>query len=103
MTKIIIQIEREEDVKLLEAFAQRLALVYTQVLDEANMVNLSNKEWVNEINGSWTDFPESAEDLIAIIEQNKAIEALALTHLKPRSGDIIKPRCTDNNVTASRF
>lgn len=71
MTKIIIQIEREEDVKLLEAFAQRLGLVYTQVLDEANMVNLSNEEWVNEINGSWTDFPESAEDLIAIIEQNK--------------------------------
>lgn len=67
MTKIIIQIEREEDVKLLEAFAQRLGLVYTQVLDEANMVNLSNEEWVNEIN----DFPESAEDLIAIIEQNK--------------------------------
>lgn len=74
MTKIIIQIEREEDAKLLEAFAQRLGLAYTQVLDEANMANLSNEEWVNEISGSWSDFPESAEDLIALIEQNKTME-----------------------------
>lgn len=74
MTKIIIQIEREEDAKLLEAFAQRLGLVYTQVLDEANMANLSNEEWVNEISGSWSDFPESAEDLIALIEQNRTME-----------------------------
>ena len=74
MTKIIIQIEREEDAKLLEAFAQRLGLAYTQVLDEANMANLSNEEWVNEISGSWSDLPESAEDLIALIEQNKTME-----------------------------
>lgn len=74
MTKIIIQIEREEDAKLLEAFAQRLGLAYTQVLDEANMANLSNEEWVNEISGSWSDFPESAEDLIALIEQNRTME-----------------------------
>lgn len=77
MTKIIIQVEREEDVRLLEAFAQRLGLAYThqtQVLDGEDKLNLSDQAWVEEINGSWNDFPESAEDLIALIEQNRTTE-----------------------------
>lgn len=77
MTKIIIQIEREEDARLLEAFAQRLGLVYayqTQVLDEEQRNKIADQDWVEEINGSWNDFPESAEDLIALIEQNRTTE-----------------------------
>lgn len=77
MTKIIIQIEREDDARLLEAFAQRLGLAYvyqTHELESEDKSNISDRDWVNEMNGSWNDFPESAEDLIKLIQQNRTIE-----------------------------
>ncbi len=75
MTKIIIQIERSEDAKLLEAFANRLGLVYAYQ-DESTSTEASrmtDDEWVKSINGSWNDFPETAEEMIAVIEDNRTM------------------------------
>lgn len=75
MTKIIIQIERSEDAKLLEAFANRLGLVYAYQDDSTSteVSQMSDKEWVKAINGSWNDFPETAEEMINLIEDNRTL------------------------------
>lgn len=77
MTKIIIQIERSEDAQLLEAFARRLGLIYAYqegvtALDVPSTI--SDEQWVKSIEGSWSDFPETAEEFIALIESNRTLD-----------------------------
>jgi len=76
MTKIIIQIERTEDAQILEAFAKNLGLAYSyekEVLpNDATMP--SDEDWIKSMSGSWNDFPETAEEMIARIEHNKTLE-----------------------------
>ena len=72
MTKIIIQIEKSEDAQLLEAFAQKLGLQYAYQEDKGN--SISDEEWVKSMAGSWNDFPETAEEMIALIEENRTME-----------------------------
>lgn len=72
MTKIIIQIEKSEDARLLEAFVQKLGLQYAYQEDMGNSV--SDEEWVKSMGGSWNDFPETAEEMIALIEENRTME-----------------------------
>jgi hypothetical protein len=72
MTKIIIQIEKSEDAQLLEAFVQKLGLQYAYQEDMGNRV--SDEEWVKSMAGSWNDFPETAEEMIALIEENRTME-----------------------------
>jgi hypothetical protein len=71
MTKIIIQIERSADAKLLEAFAQKLGLMYSYQTESTDAI--SDDEWINAMNGSWNDFPETAEELNAQIEENRTL------------------------------
>ena len=72
MTKIIIQIEKSEDARLLEAFVQKLGLQYAYQEDMGS--GLSDEEWIKSISGSWNDFPETAEEMIALIEENRTME-----------------------------
>ena len=75
MTKIIIQIDRSEDAQLLEAFAQKLGLRYSYQGDATNAEPsaVSDDEWIMGIAGSWNDFPETAEEMIATIEENRTL------------------------------
>jgi hypothetical protein len=76
MTKIIIQIERTEDAQLLEAFAKNLGLAYSYEKEALpnDSTALSDEDWIKSMSGSWNDFPETAEEMIATIEHNKTLE-----------------------------
>ena len=75
MTKIIFNIERSEDAKLLEAFAQKLGITYAYQGESENteQPDMSDEEWIRSIAGSWNDFPETAEEMIALIEESRTL------------------------------
>jgi hypothetical protein len=70
---LLKDLSAEEKLSLIELLVKSLQMPQPAPKSKPPSRHIDDKAWVRRIAGSWNDFPETAEEMIALIEGSRTL------------------------------